>query len=293
MIRRLTILLLATVVLAAQTRIRVDVELQQLTVTVADQNGVLVKGLEARDFMLEVDGAPQPIAHFSEDRETPVTLGILIDRSRSMVDPVAEGLSGLRAASGITRVLLRLAQPEDEFILMSFSNGFDVERNFTSNPGLITDALSKLKGGSGTNMSRALQESLSQLKKGKHRKKALLLITDALIEGDPNALRSAVRSSQALVYTFAIQSLDPGGYDVKSVMDVLASESGGRSELFDMRSERVIDQMVAYVREISDELRGQYTVGYYPSDTARFSTIVVRTTSPSHQVRFRRGINIP
>jgi len=291
--RRLTILLLATVSLAAQTRIRVDVELQQLTVTVTDANGVLVKGLESKDFTLEVDGAPQPVAHFSEDRETPVTFGIVIDRSRSMVDPVAEGLSGLRAASGLSRVLLRLAQPEDEFILMSFSDGFKVERNFTSTAGLIADALTKIKGGSGTNMSRALRDSLSQLKKGKHRKKALILVTDALVEGDPNALRDAVRSSQALVYTFAIQSLDPGGNDARGVMDVLANESGGRSELFDMQSERVIDQMVAFVREISDELRGQYTLGYYPSQTARFSTIVVKTASPNHQVRFRRGINIP
>jgi Ca-activated chloride channel family protein len=295
--------LLFCVVFTAQTRINVDVQLRQTTVTVLDEKGSLVKNLRKEDFTLQVNGTAQPIAHFAEDTDTPVTLGILIDRSGSMADPVAENLSGLRAASGITNVLLRLMQPMDEFLLMSFANKWKVEQNFTTDRRLIASAASKLEAADGTKLFPAVEDSFPQLKKGKHRKKALIIVTDALTDGDISELQRTLRGSEILVYTFAIQATEPGAvlagpikfgpYNSQEVMETLARESGGRSELFDMRSERVIDQMVNFVEEIAAELRGQYTLGYYPPQSSGYASIRIRTSNPNHQVRFREGSDGP
>jgi Ca-activated chloride channel family protein len=295
-------LLLFCTAIAAQTLIRVDVQLRQTTVTVLDEKGALVKNLRAEDFTLQVNGAPQQIVHFAEDSETPVTLGILVDRSGSMADPVAENLSGLRAAAGITNVLLRLMQPLDEFLLLSFADKLKVEQNLTTDRRVIASAVSELKADEGTKLFDAVEKSFPELKKGKHRKKALIVVSDALTDGDINQLRRALRSSEVLVYTFAIQSSEPGRpaspirigpYDSKEVLETLARESGGRSELFDMRSERVIDQMVNFVQDIAAELRGQYTLGYYPPQSSGSASIRIRTSNPNHQVRFKEGTEGP
>jgi hypothetical protein len=76
------------------------------------------------------------------------------------------------------------------------------------------------------------------------------------------------------------------------LLDTLAGESGGQSAVFEINSEALIDQMVTFVQEIAAELRGQYTIGYYPQNTGtkESHTIRVSSKSPIHHVRVRREI---
>src|SRR6058998_3085843 len=69
-------------VLAAQ--VRVDVRLVNVIVTVTDSHGRYIPNLTEDDFTLEEDGRPQHISHFSQDRNVPVGVGILLDTSGSM-----------------------------------------------------------------------------------------------------------------------------------------------------------------------------------------------------------------
>src|SRR5262245_8839349 len=64
--------------------LRVDVRLVNVTVTVTDKNGHYVSGLSADDFVVEEDGTPQKIAHFTQDHDVPVSVGIVLDTSGSM-----------------------------------------------------------------------------------------------------------------------------------------------------------------------------------------------------------------
>src|SRR5262249_31944441 len=77
----LTLLTLAVVVAA---QVRVDVRLVNVVTTVTDNKGRLVSSLTADDFILEEDGKPQQISHFSQDQNVPVSVGILLDTSGSM-----------------------------------------------------------------------------------------------------------------------------------------------------------------------------------------------------------------
>src|SRR5438309_1373084 len=64
--------------------IRVDVLLQRIVATVTDAEGRFVSNLRPDDFIIEVDGVSQTMVHFTQDAETPISLGFVIDTSRSM-----------------------------------------------------------------------------------------------------------------------------------------------------------------------------------------------------------------
>jgi hypothetical protein len=76
-----------------------------------------------------------------------------------------------------------------------------------------------------------------------------------------------------------------------TVLNQFATNSGGQafllsSTFIDSGSSNIDKVLTA----IAEELRGQYTLGYYPlaPDDGRFHTIKV-TTSNSHNVRTRSG----
>jgi Ca-activated chloride channel family protein len=285
--------LLLSLVLLPQTTIRVDVKLQQIVVTVKDQQGNLVKNLRAGDFVLEEDGVPQSIAHFVQDNETPVSLGILVDVSGSMAATPSGPLTALRAAVGTTRLLLHLMKPQDEFALMSFSDGVELEEGFTHDRAKIDKAVSGLKTRGGTNLQDGVERGLKETRKGKHRKKALIVITDAYAGLDTERLRRATLESEVLIYTFALQQIGRNSLQQRQstpILDMLAAESGGRSMLFEMHSEELVNRMIGFVEDIAAELRGQYLLGYYPQKpgAAGSQVIRVRTKSPNYRARYQR-----
>src|SRR5215471_14392650 len=76
--------LLMLTVRGAQQALRVDVRLVNVFTTVIDQSGRYVPGLARDDFILEEDGTPQDIAHFDQNENVPVSVGIVFDTSGSM-----------------------------------------------------------------------------------------------------------------------------------------------------------------------------------------------------------------
>ena len=62
----------------------VDVKVVTLPVTVRDKHGQIVKSLTKDDFTLEEDGHPETIKYFNVDTNLPLTLGLLVDTSRSV-----------------------------------------------------------------------------------------------------------------------------------------------------------------------------------------------------------------
>jgi VWFA-related protein len=308
---------ISLIALLQQATIEVDVQLEQRTLVVRDASGKLVRHLTARDFILEENGIPQTIAHFSEDPDVPVSMGILIDISGSMAAR-SGGLSRLGTAQGTARLLLRLMKPRDEFSLMTFSDGFDVQQGFTENPQVVESRVNKLSLAGGTNLFGAIEKALQKMKTAKYRKKALVIITDGLAGGSLQELAGKVSSSEVIIYTFGLDSSNnylmgglgmkpvaprvfpgigavfptvPNSSTPKQILDMLANESGGASGFFDIADlDQALQEMVLFVQNIVADLRGQYTIGYY-SKVAGFSTrsVRLRAVSADYRVTSRRS----
>ena len=297
--------LLLSLLLLQETVLRVDVQLQEVIVSVRDAQNRLVRNLRAEDFLLEENGVPQNIVHLIQDSELPVSLGILIDTSGSMGAITSGVISAQKASVGTTRVLMRLMKPGDEFLLMSFATGFAVHGDFTEDTREIDASLRKLNPDGNTNLFPAVQRGLKEMNKAKSKKKALIVITDAQATGDFEALRRDIRNSEVLIYTFAIGTVPVGKprspgtvfpasniMTPQGVLDTLAGESGGQWAAFNMSSEDLVPSMINFVQDIAAELRGQYTIGYYPPTikTSENHNIRVKSASAQYRVRVHREL---
>ena len=325
---------------AAWAQLRVDVRLVNVVATVTDDNGRYVEGLEAADFTLAEDGTSQQISHFSASHDLPVSVGIVLDSSGSMERKMS---TAVRAVDRF----LRSIHEDDDIFLMSFSDSVKVRQDFTSNRDKLWDALEKVKPSGGTSLYDAVIQATDKIRKGKHPKKAILLISDGVdtsSEHDYSVTRLAVRESEVLVYalgiapdpgirgpmternppifgpgtpgrtpspipipgvgvpTFPIPLPGPGrrqfprgnpnsnsdAIDMK-VLDTFAADSGGRAWLIipDSRKNGLQDAL----DEISDELRSQYSLGYYPAhalNDGKWHRIEIKLKNRDYNIRYKQ-----
>jgi Ca-activated chloride channel homolog len=243
-------------------RIRVDVNLVLVPVTVTDPLNRLVTGLERQDFFLYENNALQKIKSFSSE-DAPVSIGIIFDLSGSMTDKIN------RARNSILE-FLRTANPQDEFFVIGFNDRPELITDFTNNIDNIEARLLTVKPGHRTALLDAIYFGLNKMKQAKNERKALLVVSDG---GDNRSryteseVRAVVRESDVQIYSIGIfdqyaptreEQLGP------ILLHDVSEETGG--QLF--RVDDLAD-MADIATKISAELRNQYVLGYRSEDIKR------------------------
>jgi len=304
---------LTTAAAIAGSQVRVDVRLVNVVATVIDSRGRSIPNLKVDDFVLEEDGKPQQITHFSQDQNVPVSVGILLDTSGSMDRKMRTAVEAVDRFS-------RRIQQNDEIFLITFSGRAVLRQDFTDDREKISQALRHLNATGGTALYDALIDGLTKIQSGRHNKRAILLITDGQDTASTSKLEDvlqSIRQSDLLIYPVGISGLTyakdfnisgsgplAGLYPPKparaaqnkrdevdlNVLRDLAETSGGRAFLL---AESLINrggQIERVLDAIADELRTQYTLGFYPSspDDGRYHSLRVRTRFGG-TVRARRG----
>jgi Ca-activated chloride channel homolog len=243
-------------------RMRVDVNLVLVPVTVTDPLNRLVTGLEKQDFFIYENNALQTLKSFSSE-DAPVSIGIIFDLSGSMSDKIN------RARNSILE-FLRTANPQDEFFVIGFNDRPELITDFTSNIDNIETRLLTVKPGHRTALLDAIYFGLDKMKQAKNERKALLVVSDG---GDNRSryteseVRAVVRESDTQIYAIGIfdqyaptreEQLGP------VLLHDVAEETGG--QLF--RVDDLAD-MADIATKISAELRNQYVLGYRSADAKR------------------------
>lgn len=273
------------------TTLKVDVNLVNVFVTVTDDHGAPIGRLTKENFVLKEDGLEQKIAVFDRESALPISLALAIDTSLSTRhDLPLEQASAKRFARAIVR-------PVDAMSVYGFSEVvWESTHGYTSELKNIDEAIDHIRVGAATALYDAVYLASRSLDKRKGRK-VIVLITD----GDDTiskvdykeALRSA-EEAEALVYSIIIVPIensagrDTGG---EHALIQLSEDTGGK--YYYATSTAQLDDAF---RKISDELRTQYLLAYYPSQRASFSEfrkIDVKVTgtpeSADYRVRNRAG----
>ena len=129
--------------------IAVDARLVNLPVVVRDKKGALIQNLTKDDFVLQVDGKPQTIRYFDKDNNLPLTLGLMVDTSRSQRDVIDEE----RTASS-TFLDQMLTTPKDKAFVLQFAGQVELLQDLTSSRPLLQAALKEIDTpGKATNTS--------------------------------------------------------------------------------------------------------------------------------------------
>ena len=184
-------------------RFRSAVELVNVTATVTDSSGRFVSGLRKEDFRVYEDGKLQTITHFNSER-VPVSLGIVLDTSGSM-----DGEKMIAARSALNRFLFDLLGSDDEVFLYRFDSDPDLVQGWTTDRREISRALDRLRPNGGTALYDAVAAALPLTRSGRHRKKALVVISDGNDTSSNTtvpALQAMIRESEVLVYAIGIDA---------------------------------------------------------------------------------------
>src|SRR5437899_1885661 len=127
---------------AAKPTFRSAVDLVSIAAVVRDRHGRFARDLRKEDFVIEEGGARRDIVEFHSDDNAPVRVALLFDVSGSM--RLASRLDDARQTARHLLSALRLGSAQDEAAVYSFDMNLQSLQPFTSDPGAIEDALSRV-----------------------------------------------------------------------------------------------------------------------------------------------------
>lgn len=270
------------------TTFKVDVKLVNLFVTVQDQNGAPVSNLQKDNFQIFEDGHPEKIAVFTRESELPLSIVMAIDASLSTKKDLRLELESARKFS---RSILR---PIDGLSLYEFSEVVDELVPFTADLRRIDRGIDRVRVGSATALYDAIYLGCESLEKRQGRK-VMVLITDGGDTVSKVDYKEAVRAAEqaeAIVYSIIVVPIESdAGRDVggEHALIELSRATGGKH--YYAKSVESIDKAF---QQISDELRTQYLLAYYPSrrvadsDFRRLNVNIVGA-DPNLNARYRAG----
>ncbi|HEX6976097.1 MAG TPA: VWA domain-containing protein [Vicinamibacterales bacterium] len=184
-------------------RFRTGVELINVTATVTDASGRFVPNLRQEDFRVYQDDQLQPVTHFNAER-VPVSLGIALDTSGSM-----DGEKMAAARDALNRFLYQLLDPSDEVFLYRFDSQPELVDGWTTDRRRISDELARMQPRGGTALYDAVAEAVPLAQAGRHRKKALVIISDGndtSSRTDVFSVKQLIRETEVLVYAIGIDA---------------------------------------------------------------------------------------
>jgi VWFA-related protein len=285
--------------------IKSEVTLVNLFATVRDKNKRVITDLKQDDFKIFEDGHEEKISFFSKEMNLPITLGLLLDTSGSE----QRNLPTIQDAG--SRFIHRVLRKGDEAMVMSFDSDVDLLSDLTDDRAQLERAINKARinipgggmiagnpgpiGGqqiTGTALYDAIYLACGDKLNGEAGRKALVIVTDAEDEGSKVRLEEAIEAAQrtdTVIHILLV--VDPRYGGNAGVGHKLAEETGGR--MISVRSERNIEEAFD---QISEELRSQYTLGYYPSNNnkdGKFRKIKVDLSNNELKVLARKGYYAP
>jgi VWFA-related protein len=293
----------------------VNTALVTVPVTVMDRNGKYVPNLKRRDFHVFENGVEQRIAYFAAV-DQPFTVILLIDTSGSTHFKMDEIQNA--AISFINQL-----KDQDRVMIMSFDDQIRTFCEPTSDRDTLIQAVRRTRTGGGTRLYDAVDIVVQQKLKSITGRKAVVLFTDGV---DTTSHRASYKStikeveeSDAAVYSVAYDTSHdvmgggmpgrggiilnlpfpgsggrggfpgPGSADgdyrrADEYLHEIALESGGEY----YRGDTIVGLSAAF-SELADELRRQYSIGYYPAagDGGQRRDIKVRVNQAGLVVKAR------
>ncbi|HEU0141863.1 MAG TPA: VWA domain-containing protein [Bryobacteraceae bacterium] len=287
--------------------IQVDVDFVNILFSVRDKKGALIPNLERDDFTVFEEGKQQEVKYFVRETDLPLTMGLLVDVSRSQENLI--DIERRAAYEFFSQVL----KEKDLAFLISFGSESELLQDFTGSPRLLQRGLENLRvkssvGGihpgpvptanrpKGTVLYDAVYLAATEKLRSEVGRKALILITDGNDQGSMMSRDQAVEAAQrsdVIIYSIFYEDRSFGSSDGfyysgdEGTLRRMSEETGGR--VFRVDRKHTLDSIFD---EIQNEMRSQYAIGYTPLNEARdgsFRRIEIRTKNKDLKVQARKG----
>jgi Ca-activated chloride channel homolog len=273
---------------AQRNRIRVNVNLVNVLVSVLDEKNRPAPDLPREAFQLFEEGVEQKIDIFESETSQPLDLALMIDASLSAHKEIT---FEQEAAAHFIRQVLRAG---DRLSIFSFDEDVTQRAAFSNDVPALQAAVRKIPDGAGTSIYDAvLLGSRALERRGEDRRRVIILVTDAgetTSRADFDSARKEAVRSNALLYTIVIRPVkSESGRNTagEHALSTMTDTTGGAMFYPDAPQE-----LGAIFDRIDRELRTQYRLAYYPTPRGPANTyrsIQVTVTPSNYQVRHRKS----
>lgn len=265
--------------------LHVNVRLINVYVNATDEHGAPVANLTRDDFKISEDGIPQQVRIFEKQSEQPLNIVLAIDTSGSVRKDWQQ------ESAAAVRFLRSLVRPVDKVELFEFSTHVREAVPFTSNVKAIESGLKDLQPGYATAMYDAIELAARNLA-GMQGRKIIVVISDGgnTTRGTTyqQAYRAAVRAEASIYSIIDVPVEASAGRELggEHALITLSEDSGGK---FYYGGE---DKLDAAFRQLSEDLRTQYLIGYYArarpaADDFRRIAVTLAHPNPAQPVNLR------
>jgi Ca-activated chloride channel homolog len=280
-----------------------ETHLVTLTFSARDAEGHFVNRLGQDDFSIYEDGIPQKVKLFSRESELPLTLGLLVDASPSQEKFLQQHLRDIQTFLG------SILRPQDQAFAVCFGDRLRLVSDLSSDPAAIVDGLAKFDKGSrsfpelapddtrdgGSAIYDAVVASIQEkLAKSPRNRRALILFTDGEENSSAHDEIDAIAAAQgADTLLYAVRYTEIKHHKLSAsnrhgtiALHHMAEQTGGRD--FDA----LHTDLPQTFRQIEEELRMVYSIGYYSTNTAHdntFRKIVVEPRAEGITIRAKYG----
>lgn len=275
--------------------IKTDVNLVTLDVSVLDKNNKFIQNLGQNRFQIFEDQIAQKIEFFSQE-QVPISYGIVVDTSGSMRKRLPTVIKAAKS-------LISLGKQGDEVFIVDMKDSQNIElmEDFTTSADEANEALDNMIAGGGTALLDGIVVSGEYARKGKNRRKALVIISDGDERDSTFSIEQTLDKLREFdVQVYLIGFTDELGEDSgifkkspkKKATDLitkLATESGGQAYF-----PRDLADLEPIAQKIGSDLRSQYSIGYTPSNEKRDGTfrkiqVKLMDNKDQYAVRTRAG----
>lgn len=291
-----------------QEAVSVETSVVTVPVSVSDKGGKFVSGLTREKFHLSENGVEQEIAFF-DDTEAPFTVALMLDMSNSTEKSLADIQKSAVA-------FLDQLRPRDKVMIVAFNKDIYQLTEATSDRAELEKQIYRTISGGTTSVYDALYY-VGEKFRGVRGRKAIVLFSDGVDTSSQATYESSLQTARgldSLIYTIRYETYNPvtqffsaksagsqtlvtvtaRGENLKKAYDrgtgyvkLIADFTGGRYFLADS-PKRLGDVFSS----IADELRRQYSIGYYPNEDASgkaLRKIKVAVDVPEAEVRTRKA----
>jgi Ca-activated chloride channel family protein len=248
-------------------QLSIDVDIVQVPVTVTDEQGHFIGGLEKQHFKVFEDKVEQEITYFSTE-DAPMSLGIVLDSSGSMGPVMSLARSNGGACTDV-------GTEDDEYFLIVFSDKLRVNTDFSTDLQKLRMALLTVQSKGATALYDAIYAGVAKVRTGTHPRKALVIVSDGFDNHsryNNKNVRDAIKETDVQLYLI--------GNEGDGFLRQLAEDTGGRA-----LSPRTRGYELGNIcRQIVKELKNQYLLGYRSTNQTRdgsWRNITVKLSPPN------------
>jgi VWFA-related protein len=275
-----------------QQTFRASADVVTIQASVRDTHGRVLSGLKPADFEIRDNGELRQILSLRSDRQSPLSLALLVDMSGSM--RVSAKVAMARQA--FDSLLAQLRQGQDEAAVFTFDSALHERQPFTTDLSKLKGTLTEFEPFGTTSLYDATAAAARRLASRTGAHKAIVVLTDgldtssAMTAAEVSGLASSIDVPVFIVATvpsvderFMMETSDRPRAEAANLRD-LSEWTGGK---FVFASTLV--ETIATASRLGDELRQQYVLAIEAASANEWRRLDVRVKRPSARVKARSG----